>query len=185
MRARAPGESALLLVDVADILQRRKIDYAVIGALAASIHGVIRASMDADVLLAAGQQQASDLQGDLREAGLRTDLVRGDADDPIPGMLKVSDEHENRVDLLLGLRGLDPQAFARGLDVPFQGSTLRFIGLEDFIAMKAFAGGPLDLLDAQRAIDGAGNSLDVDLLRRLTAGYGRDASRELEKMLRG
>ena len=28
---------------------------------------------------------------------------------PIPGMLKVSDSHGNRVDLLLGLKGLDPE----------------------------------------------------------------------------
>jgi hypothetical protein len=37
MRARGPGESAKLLLDVVDVLAARSIDYAVIGALAASI----------------------------------------------------------------------------------------------------------------------------------------------------
>ena len=40
MRATAPGQSALLLLDVVALLERREVDYAVIGALAASVHGV-------------------------------------------------------------------------------------------------------------------------------------------------
>jgi hypothetical protein len=50
MRAGGVGESALLLLDVVELLGRRGIEYAVIGALAASVHGAIRASMDADVV---------------------------------------------------------------------------------------------------------------------------------------
>ena len=93
MRTSRAGESALLLLDVVDRLVAEKIQYAVIGALAASVHGAVRASLD-----------------------------------------------------------LDPQAFSRVVEVPFQGSTLRFIGREDLIAMKAFAGAPTDLADAARAI---------------------------------
>lgn len=60
---------------------------------------------------------------------------------------------------------------------------MKFIGREDFIAMKAFAGGPMDVLDATRAITAAGNSLDVELLRRLTKNYGRDALAVMERLL--
>jgi hypothetical protein len=35
------------------------------------------------------------------------------------------------VDLLAGLRGLDSDAFARSIIVPFLGSSLRVIGRED------------------------------------------------------
>jgi len=38
------------LLDVIEVLARERIDYAVIGAMAASIHGVVRASTDADVV---------------------------------------------------------------------------------------------------------------------------------------
>ena len=55
------------------------------------------------------------------KAGFETELRSGDEDDPIPALLEVSDIHGNRVDLLGGLRGLDPQAFARAVDVPFSG----------------------------------------------------------------
>jgi hypothetical protein len=37
MRAQKPGESALLLLDVVDVLTREAGDYAVIGAMAASL----------------------------------------------------------------------------------------------------------------------------------------------------
>jgi predicted nucleotidyltransferase len=65
-------------------------------------------------------------------------LRYGDSDDPIGAVLALSDRHDNCVDLLVGIRGLDPGAFARAAEVPFQGSSLRVIELEDFIAMKLF-----------------------------------------------
>ena len=51
MRTRGPGQSALLLLDVAAVLGDQDIDYAVVGAMAASVHGSIRATTDADALL--------------------------------------------------------------------------------------------------------------------------------------
>ncbi|HTY49117.1 MAG TPA: hypothetical protein VMB48_05450 [Steroidobacteraceae bacterium] len=185
MRACGPGESALLLLDVVDVLSARKVRYAVIGALAASIYGVVRASMDADLLLAAGVQDARSIEAALVAAGFHTELRRGDLSDPIPALLEVVDSFGNRVDLLLGLRGIEPQAFARARDVPFQGSVLKFVGLEDFVAMKAFAGGPVDLQDARRAVAAAGGSLDRELVRRLAGRYGPDAVKALEQLLAG
>jgi hypothetical protein len=185
MRTSRSGESALLLLDVVDLLVTKNVDYAVVGALAASVHGAVRASMDADVLLSVGTQEARDLESFFRAAGFLTELTRGDVDDPIPGLLKVGDSFGNRVDLLLGLRGIEPQAFSRVLEIPFQGSKLKFIGREDFIAMKVFAGGPMDLLDATRAISAGRDSLDFDLMRRLARRYGRDTSESLERLLVG
>ena len=71
----------------------------------------------------------------------------------------------------------------RAIDVSFEGTALRVIGQEDFIAMKAFAGGPQDLVDAVNAVGIAGESLDVDLVKRLAKRYGREAVSNLEKIL--
>jgi len=185
MRATRSGESLLLLLDALDLLDGRKVRYAVIGAVAASLHGVVRASLDADLLLSADLRGAQNLERDFQAGGFRTRLRLGELEDPIPGLLQLSDAYGNRVDLLLGLRGLEPQAFSRTVEVPFQGRTVRFIGREDFIAMKAFAGGPLDLVDAARAILAAGPSLDIGLVRRLAEQYGRQASEALDRLLAG
>lgn len=183
MRTSRSGESALLLLDVVDVLAREQVDYAVIGAMAASVHGVLRASMDADALLSITTQQLGPLQERFRNAGFFTELRRGDLDDPIAAVLALSDEFSNRVDLLVGLRGLEQEAFQRAIDVTFQGGMLRVVCVEDFIAMKVFAGGPQDIADARYALAASKQAIDRDLLRRLTARYGRDAIGALDSLL--
>lgn len=183
MKARASGQSVLLLLDVIDVLTEDNVDYAVIGALAAALHGSIRATTDADALVSLSLPELGKLDKALRKAGFTTELRRGDPDDPIPALLTVSDRFGNRVDLLAGLRGLDPEAFQRAVSVTFQGTTLRLAGREDFIAMKCFAGGPQDLLDARQALRSGGEPVDLDLLRRTTRRFGRAAADLLERLL--
>ena len=183
MRTVGPGQSALLLMDAVAELEIEKIDYAVIGAMAASLYGVVRASLDADAIVSLPIQQAPALERKFRGAGFRTILNRGDPDDPIPAVLGIGDSFQNRVDLLVGLRGLDSAAFARAVEVPFQGASLRFIGREDFVAMKVFAGGPQDVADAEAVIGAGRTALDTALLRRLAKQFGRDTAELLEELL--
>ena len=185
MRATGPGQSLLLLLDVVAILDELSIEYGVVGALAASVYGTIRATTDADAVVSATQSKLAGLEKVFRKADLRAKLRRGDSDDPIPALLAISDQFGNRVDLLGGLRGLDPEAFERTIAVPFSGTTLRIIGREDFIAMKCFAGGPLDIADVQEAIRVADRPIDLDLVRRITRRFGRPAADALESLLAG
>jgi hypothetical protein len=60
---------------------------------------------------------------------------------------------------------------------------LEVVGREDFIAMKAFAGGPVDLADARAVIDLDRESLDLELLRRLAQRFGHDATRNVEDLI--
>jgi predicted nucleotidyltransferase len=185
VRTRAVGQSPLLLLDVIDVLRSEGIEYAVVGALAAAVYGTIRASADADALVALSIGRLTALSQVLKRKGFSVELRRGDADDPIPAMLVVSDKYENRVDLLSGLRGLDPQVLARTVEMPFSGATIRVVSREDFIAMKCFAGGPQDLEDARVALKTSSETLDLDLLRRVTRRFGRDAADVLEVLLAG
>jgi hypothetical protein len=183
MRTSRPGQSALLLLDVVEILHRESLDYAVIGAFALSVHGAVRASTDADALLYVDFGRLQQLNELFRASAFNTTLrPRGDAD-PVLGMLILRDAHGNQVDLLGGLRGMDPQLFSRTLEVPFGGQTLQIVGREDFIAMKCFAGGPQDLLDARSAYAGAQAPVDFDLLRMITRRFGREAADRLEEVL--
>ena len=172
-------------MDAVAVLEIEKIDYAVIGAMAASLYGVVRASLDADAVMSLTVQEAPALEKNFRAAGFLATLNRGDLEDPIPAVLSVADSFQNRVDLLVGLRGLESAAFARAIEVSFQGASLRFIGREDFVAMKVFAGGPQDIADAKAAISAARASLDAALLRRLAKQFGRDAAELLEELLAG
>jgi predicted nucleotidyltransferase len=183
VRTSQPGQSALLLLDAVDVLAREGIDYAIVGAMAASIHGIVRASSDADAVLSLLANEASRLQRVFQQAGFNTELQTGDLEDPIPALLQITDSFDNRVDLLVGLRGLEHEAFSRAVDVQFEGMGVRVIGQEDFIAMKCYAGGPQDLIDAANAVAIA-KSIDFDLVNRLAKRFGREAVNNLEKIMR-
>jgi hypothetical protein len=183
VRTTRGGQSALLLLDVADILRQENIDYAVIGAFALSVHGALRASTDVDALLCVSPARLKRLEGSLRTAGFDASARPGRAEDPIQGLLLITDGHGNSVDLLGGLAGMDPGLFARTIRVPFAGAELCFAGREDLIAMKCYAGGPQDLADARSAYEGSQGPLDVDLLRLLSRRFGREAANRLEQLL--
>lgn len=183
MKARRAGQSALLLLDVVELLAKHEVPCVVVGAMAAAVHGSIRATTDADALMSIALPGLAKIQKAFEKSGFKTDLRHGEEDDPIAAVLVVSDTHGNRVDLLAGLRGLDPEAFARAISVPFKGRSLRVVSREDFIAMKCFAGEPQDLADARSALALATEPVDVDLLRRLARRFGRPAADVLESLL--
>src|SRR5262249_27358327 len=163
------------LLDVVDILRREKVDYAVIGAFALTVLGVVRATTDVDALLFTTPRRLSKLEKPFKRAGFDTDLRTAEADDPVSGMLVLSDDFGNHVKLLGGLRNMDPEILSRTLEVKFRGATLRIVGREDFIAMKCFAGSPQDLVDARSAYRAAPGPVDLDLLRTVTRRFGRAA----------
>jgi predicted nucleotidyltransferase len=111
------------------------------------------------------------------------ELRVGDPDDPIPALLEVQDRYGNRVDLLIGLRGMDPEVLDRTRQVTLAGSVLEVVGREDFIAMKAFAGGPVDIADAKAIVEADPGALDLALLRRVARRFGDDTARRVESLL--
>jgi hypothetical protein len=98
-------------------------------------------------------------------------------------MLVLSDAFGNQVELLSGLRRMDPDVFSRTVEIPFLGVSLRIVGREDFIAMKCFAGGPQDTADARSAYRSAQGPVNLDLLRTVTRRFGREAADKLEQVL--
>ena len=185
MRTDKGGQSALLLLDVVEILRREKVDYAIVGAFALSVLGVVRATMDADALLFAEPGRLAKLERKFKRAGFGTELRTAEADDPVSGMLVLRDEFGNHVELLGGLCNMDPEAFSRTLEIEFRNQKLRIVGREDFIAMKCYAGDPQDILDAQSAYRAAPGPIDLDLLRTVTRRFGREAADRLQEVLAG
>jgi hypothetical protein len=168
---------------VVEVLQAHDIEYAVIGAMAAAVHGSVRASLDADAVVRASPVEARELRDALGAAGAEVELRSGDPGDPIPALLQVNDAFGNRVDLLIGLRGLDSGAFQRTRTIEFLGVPLQFVSREDFIAMKLFAGGPQNIADARIAYELDLTSLDLILLRQLAQRFGSEAVQRLDELL--
>lgn len=178
MRTTGNGQSPILLLDVIDVLSEKNVPYAVVGAMAASVHGQVRASLDADAVISLGGTSVEDLATVFRGMGLDVDVSQGDDDDPISLVIVLQDFFENKVDLIAGVRGMSPDAFDRTIVVPLMKQPIRIVGIEDFIAMKIFAGSAQDLMDAENAILVSREKINIDLVRDLVRRYGR---RELEK----
>lgn len=186
MKAKGPGQSALLLLDVISLLNKRHIPYAIIGAFAASFHGVVRASMDADAVISLqpGQTDIKVLLDELRKAGLKSSYRKGDLKDPVGAVVNVEDRFRNRVDLLMNIRGVTEAIFSRTVEAEFMKARIRLVGIEDFIAMKIFAGGPQDLSDAAGVLKVSFDRIHLTLLKELAQRHGKGASVKLESLLK-
>ena len=185
MKAKGPGQSVLLLVDVIDILKHLHIPYAIIGAVAASFHGVVRASLDADALisLTSSRMDAKRLIAELRKAGLKSRYRKGDVDDPVGAVITAEDRFRNRVDLLMNIQGMSEAVFSRTIEAKFMDARLCVIGMEDFIAMKIFAGSQKDVSDIVGVLNVSRDRMNLSLLKKLVQRYGLDALRKLESLL--
>ena len=184
MKAKGPGQSALLLLDVISVLNKRRIPYAIIGAFAASFHGVVRASMDADAVIASQSGQGIQvLMAGFRKAGFKSTYREGEVGDPVGAVVAIEDHFKNRVDLLMNIHGITEDVFSRAIDAVFTGARIRLIGLEDFIAMKVFAGGPKDLSDVAGVLKVSYGRIHMPLLKELVRKYGKGTLGTLESLL--
>jgi len=183
MRTTAPGQSPLLLLDAVPILEKGSIPYAVIGAMALAFHGVIRASMDVDALIFLGNRPLEGLASEFRNAGFTVGVRWGDAQDPIPALMQLSDSFENRVDLLTGLRGLDAGTVSRTVSCAYEETPLHIVGLEDLIAMKLFAGSFRDIEDIRQLLSVSKERVDLPLLQQLALRFGRKERALLDDLL--
>ena len=179
-----PGQSHVLLIAVSKHVHSLRIPSLVIGAIAAAYYGAVRASRDADLLIAVPSDAVRQkLESALVAAGWKCEFRPPDRDDPVRGMIIVEDAFENRVDLILGLYGMSHTASERGITAPFAGGEIRIVGLEDFIAMKLFAAGPQDLQDARDALHVSRDRLNSPLLHDLARGFGAATESQLQALL--
>jgi len=185
VRADAEGKSAHLLLDILDLFAPSLFPYGIVGALAASYYGIPRFTSDADITvwLAGTGKTGRDLKDKIAACGYDADLRFGDIEDPIAGAIIVRDTYGNQVDLLMGVRGMDPEASVRCLTTTLLGSTVRMIGVEDLIAMKLGAGGVQDLEDVRGILQVSKERVDIELTRKLTRKYGKSVRETLDKLL--
>lgn len=152
--------------DVCGYLADRGISYAVIGAHAIALHGVVRATLDVDLLTTDRRVLHSDFWTDL--AGAMVDVRRGDYDDPLGGVVRIEFPRDD-VDVVVGKYKWQQEVVARAERVP--GDLNPVARASDLILLKLFSGGPqdrADILGLLRALDRAALIAEVELhLHRL------------------
>jgi hypothetical protein len=144
-----------LLALVARALEAHGVAHAVIGATALAVHGVSRSTADIDLLVTDPRCFDAAVWGPLEAAGATVDMRRGDADDPLAGVIRISREEEPPVDVIAGRSTWQAAIIARAVRADVAGATVPIAAPADVVLLKLYAGGPQDAWDIAQLLDAA------------------------------
>lgn len=140
-----------LLDDVAETLDGAGIPFALIGAGALAVYGVVRSTFDHDLLTTDPRVLNEAFWRKLRPAGI-VDRRRGEDDDPLAGVVRLTAPGERDVDLMVGRAGWLDGAIARHVKVPLAGRDVAVVTAADLLLLKLFAGGTQDRWDIEQLL---------------------------------
>jgi hypothetical protein len=145
-----------LIVRVTSLLDLAGVRYALIGAGALAVHGVVRSTFDLDLLTTSASVLEPDAWNALAaDAGVRVDRRRGDADDPLAGVVRIGVANERDIDLVVGRWAWQTEAVERARPVLVFGVHLPVVDAADLVLLKLYAGGLQDRWDIDQLLTGA------------------------------
>jgi hypothetical protein len=133
--------------EVAAYLEAHGVACALVGGVALAAHGIARGTLDTDLLVADPAVLEDDFWRDATGLGA-FDVRRGDADDPLLGIVRFAEKAEP-VDVVVGPPPWTARLLERREHVVVEGRALPVVDRADLILLKLFAGGPQDLLDVR------------------------------------
>lgn len=136
-------------------LDAHGIAHAMIGATALAASGVARSTLDLDLLTLDARVLDREVWAGLSAAGSDVEVRRGDADDPLAGVVRISMPVERPVDIILGRHAWQRRAVERAARLP--GGT-RVVLPRDLVLLKLYAGGTQDLWDIRQLLAALGGT---------------------------
>lgn len=137
------------------VLNHAGIAHALIGASALAARGVARSTYDIDLLTTDERVLEPRLWHSLSSDGLRIDIRRGDADDPLGGVVRVETANERPVDVILGKLAWQQRAVERA-ELVAGGPPV--VLARDLVLLKLYAGGTQDLWDVRELLRQPGSA---------------------------
>jgi hypothetical protein len=142
-----------LLADVSGALDRRGVSHAAIGAAALAAHGVPRATTDIDLLTLEEGCLDDAWWAAVRSARVSVDIRRGDAADPLAGVVRFVASGEAPVDLVVGRHAWQRDLLGRAVRTQIGDAAVPVVRAEDLVLLKLYAGGPQDAWDIDQLLD--------------------------------
>lgn len=136
------------------MLRDRGVPFAVIGAAAMAVHGVSRSTRDLDLLARAPQCLEPATWEPLRRAGVEVRVQRGEADDPLAGVVRLALPGEYPVDLVVGKSRWQDAVLAGAREADLEGARVPVAARSGLILLKLYAGGPQDAWDIAELLAG-------------------------------
>jgi hypothetical protein len=138
-----------LLRRAAAYLADRDIAHAVIGAAALAIHGVSRSTLDQDLLVIDGRVLDTEFWAAFDRAGTVA-IQRGDVDDPLAGVVRMVEEGERDVDIVVGRHQWQREILTRAS--PLGSQPIPVVEPADLVLLKLYAGGSQDRWDIEQLL---------------------------------
>ncbi len=149
-----PPHRVSLLARVAAALTDADAPYALIGAAAMAVHGVARSTLDVDLLTLSDTCLDPAVWTPLAETGVDVAVNRGDADDPLAGVVRFDATGERRVDLVVGRHRWQAGILERAETAFALGARVPTAQPRDLVLLKLFAGGSQDAWDIEQLLAG-------------------------------
>ena len=147
------GADRLSLIErVAVQLAQRRVPFAVIGAAALAVHGVSRGTRDLDLFTLARECLDSATWAPLEASGVHVRARRGDADDPLAGVVRFTVPGEGPVDLVVGKSAWQAAIPDRARPAFVAGVRLPVARASDIVLLKLYGGGPQDAWDIEQLL---------------------------------
>jgi hypothetical protein len=153
-----------LVERIADYLDQRGVESALIGGMALAVHGIARATLDADLLVADRIVLDRAFWVAWKEA--EPEVRAGDVEDPLAGVVRCSQGAE-AVDVIVAKHTWQAQILQRRISVMVEGRSLPVVDTADLVLLKLYAGGPQDLLDIRLLLAAGGGTLCREVEERL------------------
>lgn len=137
-----------LLELVTDRLRAENCRFALVGATAMVFHGISRATHDIDLFTTDARCLEAAFWAGLAPADTHVEVLRGDATDPLAGVVRWSDEGGQTVDLVVGKHAWQEGILERAESLPWSDDLdLPVATRADLVLLKLFAGGLQDQSD--------------------------------------
>jgi hypothetical protein len=135
---------------VAAELGRGGIHAAVCGATALAAHGVARSTYDIDLLTTDARVLDEDLWRALAASGVNVEVRRGDRDDPLRGVVRITQQGQRPVDIIVGRHAWQTAIVDAADAHQILGAHVPVVDVPSLILLKLYAGGPQDLWDIEQ-----------------------------------
>jgi predicted nucleotidyltransferase len=158
--------SRSLLEDVTAALDGIGARYALIGAGALAVHGIARSTFDLDLFTTdTASLDSATWETLATDSRVQLEVHRGDADDPLAGVVRLGIAGERDIDVVVGRWSWQTEAVERSRPVVVAGVRLPVVEPADLILFKLYAGGSQDFWDIEQLLAGADRQALVEEVR--------------------
>jgi len=149
-----------------------------------AVHGVSRATYDVDLLALDPACLAPATWAALKQRGVSVDIRRGDADDPLAGVVHLAEGVGAPIDLVVGRSAWQAGVLDRATPRSVEGSLVPVASPTDLVLLKLYAAGPQDAWDVEQLLSAGDRESLIAHVQMSVAELPEDSRRLWARIVR-